>query len=217
MGLIMEYESLEYSLLSTQRALFDVVTPELRAVVINVDTNRRIFFIYFYCDGKASEKMIDLWQCATTEATADSNYWVDDHIVRLDCPKEIPLKNGVFAYLRKEPKLQLNCKKKLTYEKFSVGNVQLAAQQALLGVVTPELRAVVVDVEEKQKLLYVRFYRHGEISNEIKMLWLGAMKDASNELNKFEYTLDGQIVRLDFCGEQFRSERGRYAYMRMEG
>jgi hypothetical protein len=52
----------------------------------------------------ASEKLIDLWQCAITEASValGPDCVLDDGVERLDYPKKIPLR-GRYAYLRKEP------------------------------------------------------------------------------------------------------------------
>ncbi len=99
----METFSVGYALLSMQSALSDVITPELRAVIVNICPKTEVFFMYFYYDGKASEKMIDLWQCACTEASAHlgPDCFVEETIERLDFPKKIPC-CGTYAYLRKE-------------------------------------------------------------------------------------------------------------------
>lgn len=91
------------ALLATQRALLDVVTPELRAVVVDIDNDKKEFYIRFYYDGEVSEELIDLWSSAITEASAglDPIYDLDNGIERLDFPKKIPFR-GRFAYFRKE-------------------------------------------------------------------------------------------------------------------
>lgn len=96
-------QQLYYALLATQNALLGVVTPELRAVVIDLDNNDKVFFIRFYYDGEVSPEIIDLWDCAITEASADMelDYTLDDGIERLDYPQGIPFR-GRYAYLRKE-------------------------------------------------------------------------------------------------------------------
>ena len=99
----MEMWSLGYALLATQRALLGIVSPELRAVVIDIDKEKKLYYIRFYHDGEASEKQIDLWECAMTEASADLGIKciVDGFVIRLDYPEKIPLR-GRYAYLRKE-------------------------------------------------------------------------------------------------------------------
>lgn len=91
------------ALLATQKALLDVVTPNLRAVIVDLDNHKNVFFIRFYYDGEVSEELIDLWQCAITEASAglDPDYDLDDGVERLDYPKKIPPR-GRYAYSRKE-------------------------------------------------------------------------------------------------------------------
>ena len=42
-----------------QVALFGEVTPELRAVVINIDVDEEIFYAWFYYDGLVSEETIE--------------------------------------------------------------------------------------------------------------------------------------------------------------
>ena len=100
----METFSIEYALLAMQRALLDIVTPELRAVVVDVCKEDNSMYIRFYHDSKASEEMIELWQCAITEASADigdEHLFLDENIEALDYPEPIPLR-GRYAYLRKE-------------------------------------------------------------------------------------------------------------------
>ena len=209
----MEYTSLEYSLLSIQCALLEVISPEIRAVAIDLDENERIFYIYYYYDGEVCEEFIDLLQCATTEGTAHSHFFEGEKIQRLDYPKEIPIK-GRLVYLRKEPISLCYKKEKIRYEEFSHAYAMLAMQSALLGVVTPELRAVIVDVEVEDKLLYIRFYYDGEVSEEIKKIWENAINEANKVLEDFEHHLDGKIERIDF--PETMPFRGRYAYHRKE-
>ena len=97
--------SIGYALLSAQVALLDAVTPELRAVAVDVCEKRKLMYIWFYYDGEASEENIDLWQCAITEASASlgPDCTVDDRVERCDYPKPIPCR-GRYAYYRKEPR-----------------------------------------------------------------------------------------------------------------
>ncbi|HEV3270270.1 MAG TPA: hypothetical protein VGZ69_06455 [Candidatus Rhabdochlamydia sp.] len=61
--------------------------------------------MHFYYEGEVSEELIELWQCAVTEASdLESNWELDDRIERLDYPQEIPSR-GRYAYLRKEPSM----------------------------------------------------------------------------------------------------------------
>jgi len=95
-------------LLSTQKALFGVVTPHLRAVVVDYISEGNIIYIRFYYDGEVSEELIDLWDCAITEIISDfgADYQFDEAIERVDFPQRIPFRgasrSGYYAYLRKE-------------------------------------------------------------------------------------------------------------------
>ncbi len=102
----MEIFSIGYALLATQRALLDVITPELRAVVIDVCKEEKLLYMRFYYEGEASEERIDLWDCAITEASAalGINCVLDNEVERIDYPQEIPSR-GRYAYLRREPSL----------------------------------------------------------------------------------------------------------------
>ncbi|MCX6989857.1 MAG: hypothetical protein NTX49_02145 [Chlamydiae bacterium] len=89
-------------LLSMQRALLGVVTPSLRAVVIDVDTVDKILFFNFFYDGEINDDLFDLASIACTEASANfPEYQVRDVIEQVDYPKAINVK-GDYAFLRKE-------------------------------------------------------------------------------------------------------------------
>ncbi|KPK32508.1 MAG: hypothetical protein AMS24_04010 [Chlamydiae bacterium SM23_39] len=102
----METFSIGYVILSYQRALLDAVTPELRAVVVDIDKDTKILYSRFYYDGDVPEETIDLWSCVETEASASlgPDCRVDGNIERLDYPQKIPC-HGHLAYLRKEENL----------------------------------------------------------------------------------------------------------------
>lgn len=97
----MELFSIGYALLSTQKALLGVVTPELRAVVVDIDHEKNILYIRFYYHGEVSEDLIELWSCAITEVDVGPDCFFDEGIERLDYPNPIPAR-GRFAYRRKE-------------------------------------------------------------------------------------------------------------------
>lgn len=105
----METFSIGYALLAVQSALLGAVTPELRAVVVDVCKEDELLYLHFYYDGKVDEKMIDLWECAITEASADlgPDCVLDAGVSRLDYPEEIPFR-GRYAYLRRETSLPAN-------------------------------------------------------------------------------------------------------------
>jgi hypothetical protein len=99
----METMSLGYALLAVQAALLGVVTPALRAVVVDLNQEDELLFIRFYYHGSVSEKLIDLWQCAMGESDVGA-CMLDGSVERMDYPQEIPFR-GRYAYRRKEPVL----------------------------------------------------------------------------------------------------------------
>ncbi len=261
----MEIFSVEYALLAVQNALLDVVTPELRAVIVDICKEADQFYLHFYYDGEVSEKLIDLWQCATTEASADlgPDCLLDDGVERLDYPQEIPIR-GRYAYLRREPnqparwyssKTSIFIKREIVdfkekigifvnpvsleivdtswgvihygkdgshiipakptsynIEIFPLAYVLLSIQRAILGTVTPELRAIVADVDEANKMLYIRFYYDGDFSTQVLDEWECVMTEITADCT--DYALDEGIEKLPY--PQKISFRGRYAYLRKE-
>jgi hypothetical protein len=101
------------------------------------------------------------------------------------------------------------------YEKqvqIKLSRIALSMQQALLGAVTPSLRAVFVDIEMDQKILFFFFYYDGEITNVLFNLASTACAKVSADFP--EYVPQKTIVRLD--APQKISGRGRYVYRRHE-
>lgn len=263
----MEIYSIEYALLATQNALLDAVAPELRAVVVDICKENQSLYLRFYYDGEASEKLIDLWECAITEASADlgPDCALDDGVERVDYPQEIPFR-GCYAYLRKETDVSTNqCFSEVSantgreivdfkehiglfvspvtgekvntnwgvihyahdgchiipakpptyeFETVPVAYALLSIQRALLGSVTPELRAITVDANKEEKLLCVYFYYDGQVSEEVIDLWECAISEVVADFGT-DYTLDERMLRLDYP-QKIPLLRGRYAYSRYE-
>ncbi len=94
---------ISYALLATQRALLGEVTPNLRAVIIELEPKNKSGKIFFYYQGEISEEVFDVASCVITEITAafPVGYQFEEHIERLDTPSKIPIQ-GRLAYLRKE-------------------------------------------------------------------------------------------------------------------
>jgi hypothetical protein len=201
----MEISSIEYALLAVQHALLKAVTPELRAVVLDFPIDKNILYIRFYYHGHVSEKLIDLWQCAITEASAalGPDCFVEQGVERLDFPAKIPIR-GSCAYLRQEETMM---------QMTPFATAMLAIQKALLGIVSPELRSVIADIDTQNKIFYVRFYYDSEVSKNQIELWQWAMRKASFDLDA-NYKLDGAVERLDY--PETLPFRGRYVYWRKE-
>ncbi len=99
-------------------------------------------------------------------------------------------------------------------ETFSLGYALLSVQGALLGIIAPELRAVVVDIGKEEQLLYLRFYYDGEVDEDVVELWWCAVTEASAHLGP-DCDLDAKIERID-APQTLPPLRGRYAYLRKE-
>lgn len=98
---VLENFSMSYLLASAKVALTGVITPELRAVIVDVDNEDLVLYMRFYYAGEVSEKVLDQWACAISETRADFGpyYDLDAAVERIDYPKEMPFR-GQYAYLR---------------------------------------------------------------------------------------------------------------------
>ncbi len=102
-----------------------------------------------------------------------------------------------------------SCKIEIT----PVAYALLAIQRALLGIVTPELRAVIADLGEEGSSLYIRFYYDGEISSQVFAEWEHALTESIATVGP-GYSFDVGIERVPY--PQKVPFRGRYAYIRKE-
>ena len=75
-----------------------------------------------------------------------------------------------------------------------LARARLATQKAMLGIVTPELRAV--SVSQEGNIIFVCFFYEGEIFAELKALWQNALPQIQESL-KNECKVELQIIRLD--------------------
>jgi hypothetical protein len=194
--------SIGYALLCVQRSLLDAVTENLRAVVIDLYETRLCLSLDFYYDGAVPEQDIERWSCAI--------------------PFTGPSKNGGYlAFLRWEPGetkvdpanvFRIHQEKKIADvpEAYAL----LAANNALLGKVSPELRAVTVAVPSDSKLLRVCFFYDGEARAEMLQLWEKAASEMCTRMGN-EYSCDTQITRVDFP-QKITIPQGRIAYFRKE-
>lgn len=90
--------------LHAMRALWDEVTPQLRAVTVDLCDKTKTYNMCIYYEDHASETQLDLWDCVICEASADFSfaYKTNQSITRMDYPTPIP-QTGRLVYLRKEP------------------------------------------------------------------------------------------------------------------
>lgn len=97
--------------------------------------------------------------------------------------------------------------------RISFGYALVSMQQALLGTVTPALRAVIVNMNADAKLLYVRFYYDEAMDEKAIDLWECAIQKSKADFGS-NFFLDAEIERLDY--PQTIPCLGRYAYLRKE-
>ncbi|MBS0605942.1 MAG: hypothetical protein KF898_01355 [Parachlamydiales bacterium] len=187
-------------LLSIQSSLLNAVAPQLRAVLVDVDSkNTELFVAYFY-DGEISNDLRTLATVAIAEIDMDPfNYVTGDIAYRLDYPEKIPVR-GKLAYLRKEPVLpEINRENRSFFIEEDIWPLyifQLDMQEALLGKVTPSLRLVTVRIDPHQRKLISNFYYDGKISDEDFRLAQAAIQDA--RISFPDYSIESQIERIDF-------------------
>lgn len=100
---------------------------------------------------------------------------------------------------------------------FPVAYAQLSVQRALLGVVTPELRAVVVRYNDETRQLYLRLYHESSASPESIDDWELAVSKTLADFGP-GYLFDARIQQLDRPQEiPFALDlKDRYAYCRTE-
>lgn len=91
-----------YAAISAQRALLGVITPNLRAVTIKIDSQQKVLKVCFFYDKDISETQFDIASTAITEISADfPDFDLDDCIERLDFPSKVPVE-GRLVFQRKE-------------------------------------------------------------------------------------------------------------------
>lgn len=92
-----------YGLLSAINALLGAVTPNLRAVTMEISVPEKIVKASFFYDGRISDEDFDTANCALTEIISDfpPDYKLEDRIERLDYPTKIPVV-GRLVFQRKE-------------------------------------------------------------------------------------------------------------------
>jgi hypothetical protein len=199
-----------------QSALLNTISPQLRAVSVDIDGVKQEIATFFYYNGEVTDELFDMASLASTEAVSLSGYFVRDHILRLDFPEQIPVQ-GRFAFLRKEPNLPDYKKENRAFLLLNgappVAVLLLDMQEALLGKVTPALRLVTVGVNSDQKELEFRFIYDGNISEEEFELANSAIREAS--ISFPGYRANTQIERVD-SPQNFSANGKRAAYLRRD-
>jgi hypothetical protein len=189
----MKDKILKEALLCIQNALIDEITPCLCAVSINLNEQKSLFTInYFYYENPPASFFDDL-SCITTEATACLGFYANETFTQMT-PSTPILSNNIFVYLEKEITSKLPPILDLTYEEFAEWSVLLAFQRTLLGVITKELEAVIVNIDTKKNSIHVQFYHNKQVPTKIKLLWKNTIDNTYNSLEKFHPNLTNEII-----------------------
>lgn len=203
---------LTYLLLSVQVSLLDFIAPQLRAVTVDFNEEKKMLIFHFYYDGVIDDRLFDLASCATLEADPRCEYEINDDIVtRIDYPQPLPL-TGRLVYLRNEIGVDEYIKKKYEFESdLAIVKLLLYLQQSLLGKIKANLRSVSVGVNEIEIEFYFVF--DGPISEEDKNLANKAIDEASKpfELDR----INRHLKRIDYP-HRIPSLGQRVAYFRYE-
>ncbi len=190
------FDDIVSALLSMKRAIFEMITPSLRAVTVNLDMEKEIYTCYFFYDGPIDDNLFDLASC--TAAEASDAWFCDAHYIQLDFPFPIPV-NGALAYLRKEPGVSPPEVRLLPRDSRTLAKIYLsyAMQQGLLGRVIPSLRAVTVNVDEEKKVMHFYFYYDEIVNEELLRLSREAIHIAKKAFSE-GFTVVEEIVFFPF-------------------
>jgi len=100
------------------------------------------------------------------------------------------------------------------HRNYDMGYLLLSMQRALAGIIAPELRAVIVNLDQQNKKTTFCFYYDGEITDELYDLASCASTEAIAAFPP-DYSSEEKITRLDFPNE-IPEQNGKFAYLRKE-
>ena len=157
--------------LNAGRALFDRVSIPIRAV--SVDASEQSFRLFFVCDDVLTEDQEEECRCAGSELLAaypESVKGFQELFIRQPMPQQI-VTPGVLVYLRYEDLIQeeaisagAKISEVLPGAPITRPYILFAANRALLGEVTPNLREVVVDWNGHK--VHLDFFYDGPITKQ---------------------------------------------------
>ena len=90
---------LQYVLLCLQDGLANFIIPQLRAVIVDVDTVKREILPSFFFDCELTEELIaECWITTDEVNTNTSEHYTTDHeILQLSYPKPIPIRGKLYS------------------------------------------------------------------------------------------------------------------------
>jgi len=193
-------------LLSCQVALTTVVSPTLRQVW--VDWEGREIFLYFIFDGKITDDLEDDAECVATEVISDFSEFelIDTKYIQIDFPKEITPYGKFCVYARKEDGVKSDFGNFLDLAEINAIDLEeiykrrisvlLSCLQAFLGSITPTMRKIYVDWDEKTIWLHVIF--DGPITDEMQDEVTFIAKKIANDFSQPEFSIQTKCSRIDF-------------------
>jgi len=210
-------------LLSSIVALNDAVTPTLRQVWIDWDD--REIVLYFIFDGKITDDMEDDAECVATEVIAYVPEFklVDTKYIQIDYPKEIRPFGKICAYARYEPFVHASFDTHTDFSEIKASEIEeiykrrmsvlLSCQQALLGSITPTMRNILVDWDEKTIWFHVIF--DGPITEEMRNIVQQVEKKITFDFPPPDFSIHTKCSRIDFP-ERISLQAEQYVFSRKE-
>ncbi len=211
------------AILSMNRALWLEVSPALRAAKIHWD-DQEIHLSFYYDGEISDDDCDSAQCVGTEVISDYPDYQLKEDILRWDYPKPIPQGEGEIVYLRREKaagmlymrglmstlfgeeKRQWGKKKSVLseqeqtpksddeFQEINYTSAVLSMNTALLGSVSPALRAAMIQWKDKEFHLY--FYYDGEISEEDRESAECVAEEVISDFPRYKVNLD--IVRLDY-------------------
>lgn len=186
------------------------IKPQLRALKVDLDQNKKLLSFWLYHDGEIySDDACRMNTCIdyvvkNTVFDFQPPYLVNKHILRWDYPRKIP-DEGHYVYLRDETIFTnsqtvqpLNISPDIYYnrDRNDYSYFDLIVLYSLLGKIRPNLRSMHIFYNEIKSTCYFWFYFDGEIADVDRKIARGI---ADNIVSAAGFThLEIAIDRIDY-------------------
>lgn len=204
---------------SIQRALLGHVTPNLRAVGVNLEENTKSVLTFYY-DQEPSEDEQELASLADTEFIADFPWnQTDWGVITWPYPKSIPDTHlKIYQRYEKNLNLDLCANEEITsFKENSLsdrGAFLNVLQKALLGHITPNLRAVCYEVKPEKEVTLEFYYDQKPSEEELQLAKL-SINRLNSDLPSKECLVVSKIAILPYPERLPRSSKN-FSYLRYE-
>lgn len=200
---------------SINRALIGEIPSHLRAVQYDVNFDEERVDCFFYYDSEVSEDDLDAASIAMTEASGNfvESFGFIEHVESINTSQPIP-ERGYWLFLRHEAvKSKIEKLLEINSENIDKDSVCLWLLEALLGKITPALRAVKCDIDESKKAVYFWFYIDGEVSEKETCLLQQVIAETMRHFPA-AYTKQGYMT--SWPNKKPIPSLGEYVYLRDE-